>query len=248
MRRLAAALPPGKAEDGGWVPACARPGAAIPLPGARPHRAGQEALPRSSGSRTLSTEGNNRPERRLRRQNGPPPRPASSRPPTAPIGHDAPFESWVAARYWLPRDGAVLPPVACRSPAPVRRRAGWPGPLAVVRGAITGARGGALGRNGGRRDRGRHRGGWDRPRPPALQRPRRGAVNKTGAVTYGALGVLRPQALVQAGRLPVLVHWLYNWGQLQHPARLNCGKTLALSKREIKKRKKISSVWLPVSF
>lgn len=85
-------------------------------------------------SAALSVEGNNRPERRLRPHNGPPPRPAPSRPPTAPIGHNAPFESWVAARYWLPRDGAVLPPEARRLPAPVRGRAGRLGPLTAAGG------------------------------------------------------------------------------------------------------------------
>ncbi|XP_010576144.1 PREDICTED: proline-rich protein 2-like [Haliaeetus leucocephalus] len=143
-RRLAGALPPREGRGGrGLSRPSACPGAAIPLPGASPHRAGQEALPRSGGSRArarrFSAEGNNRPERRLQPRNGPPPHPAPSRPPTAPIGHNAPFESWVAARYWLPPDGAVLPPEACRFTRPGE------GLSAVVRfpdgvgGLITGA-------------------------------------------------------------------------------------------------------------
>lgn len=102
-----------------------------------PGRAGGASAERREPgpSTALSAEGNNRPERRLRPRNGPPLRPAPSRPPTAPIGQEAPFESWVAARYWLPPDGAVLPPEARRPPeASVRGRAGRLGPLTATRG------------------------------------------------------------------------------------------------------------------
>lgn len=54
------------------------------------------------------------------RPSGPPP----SRPPTAPIGYGPAFERGVAARHWLPPDGAVLLLEGRCLPAPVKGRAG----------------------------------------------------------------------------------------------------------------------------